>query len=279
MIFNESDGICLIFKQLFLKALEEEIKAMDVVKAYSRRSLFWIIFFMGILCALIDGALYIALDFILIKLSALSQAGTDSTQLQGIIQDSLIMADMVKQFYIPASAGIFLLASLFLWLCSRLSLSGVVKKYEKLTKPEKAPEKKPEIDKKEKQRSEQRMFLHLLSVLQREGRLIDFFSEDIDEYDDEQIGAAVRNIHENCRKFMEKYLSADPVVEEEEEEEIIVEPGFDPNAIKLTGNVTGDPPFKGIVRHRGWKAGKIEIPSLSGAKDPGIIAPAEVEIL
>ncbi|MBW2249010.1 MAG: DUF2760 domain-containing protein [Deltaproteobacteria bacterium] len=55
--------------------------------------------------------------------------------------------------------------------------------------------------------------------------------------------------------------------------------GFDPDAIKLTGNVTGEPPFTGVLRHKGWRTRKLELPALSGGQDARIIAPAEVEIL
>jgi hypothetical protein len=104
---------------------------------------------------------------------------------------------------------------------------------------------------KEKMEQDQRLFLYLLSLLQREGRLLDFFSENLDLYEDDQIGAAVRSIHQNCKKVIDKNLSPRPVVDSNEGEEITVEPNFDPNAIKLTGNVTGDPPFKGVLRHKG----------------------------
>jgi len=129
------------------------------------------------------------------------------------------------------------------------------------------------------QYTQQRLFLHLLSVLQREGRLVDFFSEDLNLYEDAQIGGAVRAIHENCKKAVNKSLALEAVIDRSEGEEIRVEPGFDPDAIKLTGNVTGDPPFTGILRHKGWRTRKLELPALSGVQDARIIAPAEVEIL
>jgi hypothetical protein len=68
------------------------------------------------------------------------------------------------------------------------------------------------------------------------------------------------------------------VLEQQEGQQIVVEKDFDPNALKLIGNVTGQPPFQGTVRHRGWRARKIELPTLSGRQDPAIIAPAEVEV-
>jgi len=129
------------------------------------------------------------------------------------------------------------------------------------------------------EQNQQRLFLHLLSVLQREGRLVDFFSEDLNLYEDAQIGGAVRAIHENCKKVVSKSLTLEAVIDRSEGEEIRVEPGFDPDAIKLTGNVTGEPPFTGILRHKGWRTRKLELPALSGVQDARIIAPAEVEIL
>ena len=125
---------------------------------------------------------------------------------------------------------------------------------------------------------DRRRFLHFLSVLQREGRLLDFFSEDLSIYEDEQIGAAVRGIHENCKKTMKKYLDPVPVTDLEEGSEMVVEEGFDPDIIKLVGNVTGNPPFKGVVRHRGWKASKTAMPELSKVRDASVMAPVEIEI-
>lgn len=253
---------------------------MNVVKPFSRNSLFWIIFFMGITCVLVNFALFTAMDFITIKLSAISKIVNDPAELL-FLNELGSVAQKVNQVYLPATIGLFLIFSLLLWICLKFSFSKLIKANDlETSRPETNKIKKPsEQEKKERERSDRRIFLHLFSVLQREGRLMDFFSEDLDEYDDEQIGAAVRNIHDNCKKVMNKYLTAAPVVKQEEDDEILVEQGFDPNEIKLTGNVTGEPPFKGIVRHRGWKAAKLEMPSLSGKKDPDIIAPAEVEIL
>ena len=69
------------------------------------------------------------------------------------------------------------------------------------------------------------------------------------------------------------------MIDREEGGEVTIEEDFDPNAVKLTGHVTGNPPFKGILQHRGWQAQKIALPELStGPQVPNIIAPAEVEI-
>jgi len=119
--------------------------------------------------------------------------------------------------------------------------------------------------------------LRLLAVLQRDGRLLDFLGEDIADYEDAQIGAAVRDIHRDCKKTLEKYVDLAPVLSEAEGGNVTVPAGFNPGHIRLTGNVKGQPPFRGTVAHKGWKAKDVRVPPA----DPGadmIIAPAEVEL-
>jgi hypothetical protein len=135
-----------------------------------------------------------------------------------------------------------------------------------------------EKDKRADALDDQRRALHMLSLLQREGRLVDFLKEDLKPYDDAQIGAAVRSIQESCQKILNEYITLKPVMEQEEGEEITIQAGFDVSAVRLTGNVTGSPPFKGILQHRGWRVTKFSMPSLSAIQNPNIIAPAEVEI-
>lgn len=126
--------------------------------------------------------------------------------------------------------------------------------------------------------ADKRLFLHLIGLFQREGRLLDFLQENLEDYEDAQIGAAVRNIHENCRKVVDRYLPLQPVVSQEEGEPITLQADFDATAVKLMGQVGGDPPFTGIVRHRGWKVKKVSLPELSATRNPDILVPAEVEI-
>jgi hypothetical protein len=120
--------------------------------------------------------------------------------------------------------------------------------------------------------------VQLLSLFQREGRLVDFLREDIQPYDDAQIGAAVRAIHQSCRDVLAEHLTLEPVLSGNEGEDVTVPKGFDPSAIRLTGNVTGEPPFRGALRHAGWRAAKVKLPAQPAGQDPQIVAPAEVEI-
>ena len=121
--------------------------------------------------------------------------------------------------------------------------------------------------------------VQLLALLQREGRLVDFFSEEIAPYQDAQIGAAVRELHAGCRKALAQYVTLEPVINSEEDRPVTVEEGFDPAAVKLVGNVTGRPPLRGLLRHRGWRVADINLPTLP-PEGPGrkVVAPAEVEI-
>ena len=119
--------------------------------------------------------------------------------------------------------------------------------------------------------------LGLLGLLQEEGRFVDFVTEDLAPYPDEQIGAAVRGIHEGCRKALDERVALEPVLHAAEGETVTIEAGFDPAAIRLTGNVGGEPPFRGVLRHAGWRATRASFPTRRG-QDPHLIAPAEVEI-
>ena len=107
---------------------------------------------------------------------------------------------------------------------------------------------------------------------------MDFLAEDRDQYQDSQIGSAVRAIHAGCLRIVREYLDPQPVIVEAEGENVLIESDFDPGAIKLTGKVVGEPPFNGILRHKGWQVGKLKLPTLSGRQNAQIIAPAEVEL-
>jgi flagellar basal body-associated protein FliL len=121
--------------------------------------------------------------------------------------------------------------------------------------------------------------LRLLSLLQQEGRFVDFLKEDIDGYNDAQVGAAVRSIHAGCRKALSERIELERIFTAEDGTEVVVEAGFDPAAVRLTGNVSGTPPFRGTLQHAGWRAAKVSLPQSPGDVDATIIAPAEVEIL
>ncbi len=120
--------------------------------------------------------------------------------------------------------------------------------------------------------------LRLVTLLQREGRLLDFLLEDIQAASDEQIGAGVRELHRKAQTVVKEHLVLEPVLARSEGESVEVPANFDPSAIRLTGNVTGQPPFRGVLQHHGWRVKNYTLPTLPEGQDPFILAPAEVEL-
>ena len=117
--------------------------------------------------------------------------------------------------------------------------------------------------------------VQILSVLQRDARLVDFLMEDVSTYSDEQVGAAVRDVQQQSRQTLERYLQLQPVIDGVEGD-FTKTAGLAASSIKLVGNV---PPSGkaagGLLRHKGWKAEKVDLPALP----PGnVLAPAEIEI-
>jgi hypothetical protein len=119
--------------------------------------------------------------------------------------------------------------------------------------------------------------IQLLAILQRDGRLVDFLMEDLAGYQDAQIGAAVRDIHGSCRTALSRYVTLSPVLTDAEGATVLVDRGTDAARVKVVGNVGGAPPYRGLVRHRGWDATRIELPPLQ-ASFRTVVAPAEVEV-
>jgi hypothetical protein len=120
--------------------------------------------------------------------------------------------------------------------------------------------------------------LAFLGILQREGRLVDFLRESIDGYDDATVGAAVRDIHRGCKKALDEHVTLEPAMGGAEGERVSVQPGFDASRIRLVGNVSGQPPFAGTLKHHGWVATKVKLPKAMGSIDHSIVSPAEVEL-
>ena len=120
--------------------------------------------------------------------------------------------------------------------------------------------------------------LSLLALLQREGRLVDFLEQDIASFSDAEIGAATRVVHEGCRKALRSHAKISPVRAEEEGATVTLPAGYSPAEVKLSGNVQGSAPYKGILRHRGWRAADLVLPTPVKGHDPHVIAPAEVEL-
>jgi hypothetical protein len=120
--------------------------------------------------------------------------------------------------------------------------------------------------------------LVLLSLLQAEGRFVDFIQQDIAGYPDAEVGAVARVVHTGCRKVIASHLRIAAIRGEAEGQRVALEPGFDPNRIKLTGNVAGRDNLSGVLRHRGWQATEVHLPVVVDRAGSSVLCPAEVEL-
>jgi hypothetical protein len=120
--------------------------------------------------------------------------------------------------------------------------------------------------------------LVLLSLLQAEGRFVDFVQQDIAGFPDAEVGAVARVVHSGCRKVIASHLSIAAIRAEAEGQRVALEPGFDPSRIKLTGNVAGKSNLSGVLRHRGWQATEVHLPTVVDRTGSSVLCPAEVEL-
>lgn len=136
----------------------------------------------------------------------------------------------------------------------------------------KAPKPKPTPDRFEEGA------VYTLLLLQREGRLVDFLQEGIDGYGDADVGRAVRQIHAGCRKALTETFDVQPIIDKTEGEGVEAPADFNPQQIKLTGNVPDKGPYSGTLAHKGWRSVKRKFAKRTGAVDPDVIHQAEIEV-
>jgi hypothetical protein len=120
----------------------------------------------------------------------------------------------------------------------------------------------------------------LLAILQEKGRLVDFLMDDINAYDDAQVGAAARVVHDGCKAVLQEYFRIRPVRQESEGSTVQVAPGYTADEYRLLGRISGQAPFSGVLVHRGWKAEAVKLPRVLHTSSDRLptIAPAEVEL-
>jgi hypothetical protein len=119
--------------------------------------------------------------------------------------------------------------------------------------------------------------VQLLALLQRDGRFVDFVMEDVAAYSDAQIGSAVRDVHAGCRRAIDRYVTVEPILDGREGEATTIAQ-VNPASVRLVGNVTGQPPFRGTLLHRGWRATRVDLPPLGADSTRRVVAQAEVEV-
>jgi len=246
---------------------------MHSVNRVSNRVALPIIFFSLLIAGVFSVLLYFGTAKLIEEMRPILQASANEAS--GAQAWNLVLFFYPRFWFtvFPALLFLALFAGVLTWLIVRSRVRRLKPASEKKAD---IAGKMPEIEKGDI--AERRLFLYLFSMMQREGRLMDFLAEDLDQYEDSQIGSAVRAIHASCLQIVREYLDPRPIMAQAEGERVAVEVDFDPGAIKLTGKVVGEPPFSGIIRHKGWQVGKVKLPKLSGRQNAEIIAPAEVEI-
>ena len=120
--------------------------------------------------------------------------------------------------------------------------------------------------------------LRVLGLLQAEARLIDFLMEDFSGAPDAAVGAGVREVHKKAAATLKKYFVIETVVPAPEGERYTVAKGFDPSAIRVLGNVTGEPPYTGELQHPGWTVKEIKLPTTADGQNLFVLQPAEVQM-
>jgi len=119
-----------------------------------------------------------------------------------------------------------------------------------------------------------------VGLLQEKGRLVDFLMEDVTAYDDKQVGAAARVVHQGCREVLNDSFKITPISQEEEGSRIMVPADYAPDEYRLLGKISGDPPFTGTLLHKGWKTESVKLPRMLKVDETRLpsIAPAQVEL-
>ena len=119
----------------------------------------------------------------------------------------------------------------------------------------------------------------LLAALQRDARFLDIVKEPLSDYSDAQIGAAARDVLRDCEAVIERMFAIRPLADQQEGSELDAPDNFDTAHYRLSGNVSGGPPFRGRLVHHGWQATCCELPQWSGSDASAmIVAPVELAV-
>jgi Domain of unknown function (DUF2760) len=119
-----------------------------------------------------------------------------------------------------------------------------------------------------------------IGLLQEKGRFVDFLMDDVSLYDDSRVGAAARVVHYGCRDVLYEHFKVTPISTADEGSQITVPEGYAADEYRLMGKITGNPPFKGVLLHKGWKTESVKLPRIikAGERRLPSIAPALVEV-
>ncbi|WP_236695925.1 DUF2760 domain-containing protein [Rhodopirellula islandica] len=116
----------------------------------------------------------------------------------------------------------------------------------------------------------------LLAALQRDARLVDLIHENLDQYADDQVGAAARPCLKQCRQTLDRLLGIVPLVEVGDGQVLPVDASTSSARLRWVGESSGA--SQGKVVHHGWVATQVQLPAWSGSADDAlVIAPAQVQ--
>ncbi len=117
----------------------------------------------------------------------------------------------------------------------------------------------------------------LLATLQRDARLIDLIHEDLDQYQDAQVGAAARPCLKQCRQSLDRILKIEKLVAASENDSVTVAADASAARYRWIGEIPASDSTTAKLVHPGWQATSIELPQWSGRdEDATVIAPAQV---
>lgn len=119
-----------------------------------------------------------------------------------------------------------------------------------------------------------------LATLQAKGRLVDFLMDDINAYNDAQVGAAARVVHAGCKAALDEHFRIAPIRPESEGATVQVPAGYAADEYRLLGRISGQAPFSGVLVHHGWRTDQVKLPRILRDSTDRLptIAPAEVEL-
>lgn len=119
--------------------------------------------------------------------------------------------------------------------------------------------------------------LALLAILQREGRFVDFIADSLEGASDADVAAAAREVHRGCKRAVAGLLALEPIVPSTEGDRVTIPAGFNASEVRIAGKVQGAVGVQGVLRHAGWKAARVQWPSLAEHIDRNVLHPAEVD--
>jgi hypothetical protein len=171
--------------------------------------------------------------------------------------------------------------ALLLWQMIQISRRGKDKQGQEETPTPKQQPSAAAVEQDE-QKLQDAAVIQFLARLQDKGRLVDFIMDDMTPYGDEQVGAAARIVHQGCQEVLSDFFKITPLHDGAEEETITLAQGYDSASYRLVGSVPEQPPYTGVVLHRGWVTHDVNLPRVSASDliEDGayVIAAAEVEI-